>query len=123
MSNDNLNTTLEAIDKFIAEKHEAINLGKKLERLMGNQDFQDVILNGYIEAESQLLFNVLTTPTDKELDESLILQKLQSIRDLKGYVGAGDYPCAIKIEAERAPLDIAGEEEERQRVTAEASGE
>ena len=121
MEQSNLNETLQAIDADIAEKRQAIKRGEALQRLMKNQDFIDVILNGYIEEEARKLFAILTDPTGgSHYSAEKIRLMLEAIRHFKGYVGTDAYKGTVMIEAERAPLNIAGEEDYRKQVTAEA---
>ena len=119
-----LTETLEKIDKYIITQQEAIIKGEKLDRLMKNNDFIDVVLNGYFEAEAQKLFNILIDPSEATpyTDEQIQI-KLSSIRDFKRYVGTDDYSGTIKIEASQAPGNITSNELERKRVTAEAGEE
>ena len=118
-ASSNLKETLEAIDAAIARKKEAIKAGEALNRLMNNPDFKTVILDGYIEAEANKLFKILTDPsgTSPYTDDQVKL-KLAAISHFRGYVGTEDFPGTIKIEAEQAPLDILSEENYRKEVTA-----
>ncbi len=118
----NLKEDLEKIDNLIEEHKGKIERGKALDRLMKNEDFKAVILDGYFEAESQKLFKILTDPTGATpYTEETIRMKLASISDFKGYVGTGDYPGTIKIEAEAAPGIILREELYRNELTASAA--
>lgn len=121
MDTSNLNETLQAIDAVIANKRKAIKRGEALKRLMKNQDFIDVILDGYIEAEARKLFSILTDPSgDSPYTAERIDLMLEAIRHFKGYVGTDTYKGTVMIEAENAPLEIAREEDYRKQVTAEA---
>ena len=121
MEQSNLNETLQAIDAVIADKRQAIKRGEALQRLMKNQDFIDVILNGYIEEEARKLFAILTDPTGgSPYSAEKIHLMLEAISHFKGYVGTDTYKGTVMIEAEQAPLDIANEEDYRKQVTAEA---
>jgi hypothetical protein len=95
-----------------------------LKRLKKNQDFIDVILNRYIDVEAKKLFEILTDPTGATpYTAEQIHLKLESISHLKGFIGTDNYEGAIEINARRAPLDIAREEDYRKEVTAAADGE
>lgn len=118
----NLKETLKSIDNSIDEKKLAVKRGEQLARLRSNSDFVDVIMNGYLKAEELKLFNLLTNPVVSGQDsDEVVKSKLASIRDLKKYLGTETIKGTIEIEAERAPLDIATEEEYRKAVTAEFS--
>ena len=119
-----LNITLKRIDDYIETQEQAIKRGKALERLIKNQDFIDVILEGYIEVEARKLFKILTDPTGaSEYTNEQIHLKLAAISHFKEYVGTDDFKGTIKIEALMAPAKIAGELQERVNVTAEAAME
>jgi hypothetical protein len=121
MVETNLNETLKAIDAVIAERREAIKLGEALNRLMKNQDFIDVILEGYINKEAKKLFAILTDPSGKSpYSAEKIHLMLEAISHFKGYVGTDDFEGTIMMEARRAPQDIAREEDYRKQVTANA---
>jgi len=121
MVETNLNETLKAIDAVIAERREAIKLGEALNRLMKNQDFIDVILEGYINKEAKKLFAILTDPSGKSpYSAEKIHLMLEAISHFKGYVGTDDFEGTIMMEARRAPQDIAREEDYRKQVTADA---
>ena len=121
MDQSNLNETLKAIDAVIAEKQKAIKLGEALTRLKKNQDFIDVILNGYFDVEAKKLFAILTDPTGTSpYSAEKVHLMLEAISHFKGYVGTDTYKGTIMINAEQAPLDIAREEDYRKQVTAEA---
>lgn len=118
-TSSNLKETLEAIDAVIADKKEVIKVGEALKRLMNNPDFKLVILDGYIEAEADKLFKILTDPSGSSpyTDDEIKL-KLAAISHFKGYVGTEDFPGTVKIAAEQAPLDILREENYRKEITA-----
>lgn len=116
----NLKETLAAIDKYIEEQKLNIELGEKLKRLKNNPDFIDVILHGYIDTEEKKLFNILTDPSGKSpYTEDQIRRKLDSICDLKMYIGTDAHIGTIEMAASNAPENILREEEERKNVTAE----
>ena len=118
--NDNLSETLKAIEKYIAEQNKLIELGKDLKSLMADERFQRVILDGYFETESKKLFDTLTNPYSQsaiEADEVQVI--LAGINHFKRFVGTPGNKGTVMIEAEQAPLNIAREEDERARVTAE----
>jgi len=126
METSNLNKQLKAIDKAIEDFKSDIERGKALTRLMANQDFKDVILDGYFEAEANKLFNILVDPTGASPYSNEEIQlKLAAISHFKSYVGTTDFRGTIEMDAERAPSLLMGEEAYRNEVTADfaASGE
>jgi len=119
MDETTLKEDLQKIDQVIELHKGKLEDGKKLERLMKNQDFIDLILVGYFEQEAQKLFKILTDPTGASpYAEETIRLKLASISDFRGYVGTEDYPGTIKIAAEAAPQIILKEELYRNELTA-----
>ena len=120
----NLAKTLEAIDETIAGYRDDIQRGKDLEYLMNEPRFKLLILEGYFKKEAERLFQILTDPTGASPDTNEEIQlKLAAISHFKSYVGTADHAGTIKIEAERAPLAIAREEEYRKEVTATHAAE
>lgn len=115
-ASSNLNETLEKIDTVISEKRLAIEKGKKLEDLMNTPNFIDVILDGFINDEAKRLFDIMVDPTGASpyTNEEIQL-KLAGISTFKKYL------ADIKLEAERAPVDILIEDDYRKQVTAEAA--
>ena len=108
----NLKEQLKEIDDRIAELEKDIEIGKALERLHENEDFQKVILDGYLEDEAKRLFELMTTPMKfkREIMEN-IQEKLSSIRNLKEYF-------AVKLQnAGFAQEQIEEEKEYRKDVT------
>ena len=121
-TSSNLKETLEQIDKVIAERKEAVELGEKLERLKNNPDFKAVILDSYIATEEKKLFKILTDPSGASpYTEAQITLKLNAISDLKAHIGTEDYPGTIKVKADNAPGEILREEQYRKEVTKEHS--
>ena len=119
---DNLNETLKAIDDYIAEQNKLIKLGEDLKGLMADKRFQRVILDGYFETESKKLFDILTNPySQSAIDADEVQVILAGINHFKRFVGTPDNKGTVMIEAEQAPLNIAREEDERARITAEYS--
>ena len=93
-----------------------------LETLKKRPEFIEVILNGYIKAEEDKLFRILTDPTGaSEYSNEQIQLKLASISDFKRYIGTDTYQGTVLDEAKRAPEAILREEAYRKQVTAEAA--
>jgi len=71
----------------IEEAQEKIELYNKYKRLMQNQDFQEVILNGYLQEYAVSLFQELTSgrPADEERMK-MYIRKIEAISTLSGYL-------------------------------------
>jgi hypothetical protein len=118
----NLKETLQLIDEVMAERNASIELGEKLKRLKNNPDFIAVILDGYIATEEKKLFKILTDPSGASpYTEAQITKKLNSISDLKAYIGTEDFPGTIMVKADNAPGELLREEQYRKEVTTEYS--
>ncbi len=120
MDISNLKDTIERIDKFLVNRKEAIRRGEMLNTLKKNPQFIEVILNGYIKAEEEKLFKILTDPSgaSEYTDEQIHLQ-LASISNFKKYIGTDTYPGTVVDAATRAPNEIFKEEQYRKEITAE----
>jgi len=117
---DNLSETLKAIEVYIAKQQELIKRGEDLKGLMADERFKRVILDGYFETESKKLFETLTNPFSSntmEIEDAKVV--LAGINNFKRFVGTPEYKGTVMIEAEQAPLNIAREEDERSKITAE----
>ena len=112
-ANQDMKKALQEVDDRIAELNKNIELGKAIEALHENEDFQRVILSGYLDDEAQRLFGVLVEPSTLKRDVMENIQdKLASIRNLKQYFGTS------LQNAHMAPEQIAEEETYRKTVTA-----
>lgn len=80
----NLTEELTDVDNYIKEQNDLIQTGKYLEELQSSKAFQNVIVQGYVEAETKKLFNLLLTSNDADRD--LILKKIDAIKYFKEYV-------------------------------------
>ena len=123
MDSSNLQTTLNSIEAFTADRELAIERGKMLERLKLNPDFQSLFLEVYIETEARKLFNILTDPTGASpyTDEQIHLM-LAAISYFKGFVGTPDFRGTIEVDAELAVSEIEREQDYRKELT-ESNGE
>jgi hypothetical protein len=113
MAETNLKTELADIDSRIATLRKNIELGEALQKLHENEDFKNVILEGYMDDEAERIFKVLVDPSHnlkRDIMENL-MDKLMAIRSIKQYFGT------ILINAAMAPEEIANEEKYRKEVT------
>jgi len=118
----NLKSTLERIDKYIDTQKDLIKRGKALKRLLSNDDFQLVILDGYIDSEAQKLFTMLTDPSGElPYPMETIHLKLEAISHLKGYIGTKDFKGTVLTLADNAVGNIIKEEDYRKEITSKFS--
>ena len=115
----NLTTDLQLTDEAIAAEKRKIAKAEALDRLIDNPDFILVIQQGYLEDEANSLFDLLTSvPSQRrEITEST-LDKLNSIRHFKEYIGTSTYPGVVRRNAEVAPEIIVEQEQYRKQITA-----
>jgi len=114
MDLSNLNETLNNIEDYKKSQQEAIRLGTCLEVLMKDQNFKDVILNGYVEVRTDELFKTLMDYNSEELPED-VWKEINSIKGLTHYLET------IRINKANAPENIHRNDLERIRVTAESA--
>ncbi len=108
----NFKEELQAIDDRIDELKYNIELGKALEELHEDERFQKVILNGYLEKESERLFGVLVSPSSMKRDQmENISDKLAAIRNIKQFFGT------MLINANMAQEQIDEENDFRKEIT------
>ena len=105
------------IDARIRDTKATIQLGKDLETLHEMPEFQSVLLNGYLCAEAERIFGVLTDSTHNLKRDSMenLMDKLTSIRNVKQFFGV------IMQSAEAAKDSLEDEEAYRLEVTARDS--
>jgi glutaredoxin 2 len=119
---DELTLELERIDNRIAELNDAIKRGDALERLMKNEDFKLVILDGYLDEEATRIFdNLVRVPAIRKESNDIMMDKLNSIRHMKEYIGTPTYPGTVLSAAMHAPEQIEAEQDYRLEVTSNAS--
>ncbi len=109
----NLQVELADIDARIKTLNDNVQLGKDLEKLHEDKRFENVILKGYLEAEAERIFGVLTDPSHhlkRDVMENL-MDKLTSTRNIKQYFGT------VLMNAAMAPEEIITEEGYRKEVT------
>ena len=108
----NLTKQLTLVDERIDALKLNIEKAEAVERLEKNEDFQMIILDGYLDAEAKRLFEVLVEPSTLKRDVmENIHDKLNSIRNLKQYFGV------LGQNATMAPDSINEEETYRKQVT------
>lgn len=125
IQSNNLNETLTTIDECIDVKKKDIELGEALKRLKKNPDYKLVIVDSYIKAETNRLFEILTDPSgDSKSSPEEIQRMIDAINHFKGHVGIDSHIGTIETNALNSPSEILREEIYRKEVTAEyANGE
>ena len=105
--------SLVEVDARIEDLQSQVEIGAAIERLHENADFQTVILDGYLDAEADRLFGILTNPTFFKRDQmENTMDRLNSVRHIREYF-------MVKLqEADAAPTQIASENEFRSEITA-----
>lgn len=119
-----LTETLSAIDKSIAEYEAKVARGEALARMKETSDYKLVFEEGYIDAEANRLFEMLTAvPAIRRETMEVMKDKLEAIRHFKEYVGTDTYPGIVMSEANSAEDNINREKNYRLEVTATSSEE
>lgn len=120
MDASNLQETLKAIEQAIAIREADKKRGEALRLLKLDPNFQEIIVKGYIESESEMLCNILTDPEYLgPYSKEEVLLKLDAINDIKRYIGYGKCEGTIATLAKDADNYIAAENEFRKDITAE----
>ena len=105
--NTNLVSEIEEIDKDISEKQKIANRYKALERLMVNQDFIDVILNGYLKENAEKVFAQLTLPSSyRTISKDECEEVLSAVRSLNKYIGVDNFVGDLYYDGTKAIEDI-----------------
>jgi len=80
-----------AIEANIQHAEKVVERGKALERLMNNDDFKNVILDGYIGDLAESLFLELTKPLQSNsIPYESCKEGLEAIRHIQSYIGSRD---------------------------------
>lgn len=83
------NDQIEAIERDISKARTSVEFGKQLQRLRGNRDFKEVVLNGYFEKEAVRLVHLKAEPhmQDHESQASIVKQ-IDAIGAFSGFMNA-----------------------------------
>jgi len=112
----NLKQELKEIDDKIAELEEFVKLGEAVGRLIVNEDYIKVFVDGFFDSERDRIAGVLTTPNSFDRGQlNIFMEKLASIRHAKEYIKV----CMINYDT--AMQRIEDEKEYRKKVTARYS--
>jgi len=99
----NIKDQIERIDSAIEVQEWYIKRNEALERLKQNDDFQTVIMDGYINIEADRVYQKLTDPRlAKPEDKESYLHQLETIKDIQRYLGTETYKGTVAILAANA---------------------
>lgn len=102
----NIDEQIEAIDRDLEVLEWNIKRAEALDKLLDMEEFQLVIIEGYLEIEAQRVFNLLTHPlTVKPEDKNSYLSQLETIQNLGRYLGTPEYKGVVKISANNSIKD------------------
>lgn len=102
----NIDEQVRVIDKDLEVLEWNIKRGEALDKLMQTEEFQLVMIEGYLEIEAERVFNLLTHPlTVKPDDKNNYLSQLDTIKNLSRYLGSPEYKGTVKISAANAVKD------------------
>lgn len=102
----NIDEQIEIIDKDLEVLEWNIQRAKALDKLMGMEEFQLVMIEGYLEIEANRVFSLLTHPlTVKPDDTKSYLSQLDTIKNLSRYLGSPEYKGTINILAVNSAKD------------------
>jgi hypothetical protein len=102
----NIDEQIKEIDNNLEVLDWNIKRAEALEKLIGMEEFQLVIMEGYLEIEAERVFNLLTHPlTVKPEDKESYLSQLDTIKNLGRYLGTSEYKGVIKISADNSKKD------------------
>jgi hypothetical protein len=115
MEKSTLKEKLSEIDAFIDEQKGYLEVAECAARLEENEDFQKIIVEGFLDKEANRIMGALTTPGSFDKGKLDILQeKLASIRHFK------EYFKMLAIQAHLAPEHIANHQKYREDLLKEA---
>lgn len=102
----NIDEQIEAIDRDLEVLEWNIKRAEALDKLLKMEEFQLVMIEGYLEIEAQRVFNLLTHPlTVKPEDKNSYLSQLETIQNLGRYLGTPEYKGIVKISANNSIKD------------------
>ena len=103
----NIDEQIAQIDAAIEEQKHYIKRAEALERLKQTDDFQLVMVEGYIENESNRVFNLLLSPrVTKPEEKESYLHQLETIKDIVRYIGDDTYKGTVAILGQNAKTII-----------------
>ena len=102
----NIDEQIEVIDRDLEVLEWNIKRAEALDKLLKMEEFQLVMIEGYLEIEAQRVFNLLTHPlTVKPEDKNSYLSQLETIQNLGRYLGTPEYKGIVKISANNSIKD------------------
>jgi hypothetical protein len=113
MTDNEKKQQLAQIDAEIEYVNKLIRAAEDLEKLHQNDEFKNIILDGYLDKEAERIFSNLVEPTYMKRENlQNLIDKINSIRDLKTYFRT------ILINAEQAKDEKVELYKLREKVTA-----
>ena len=120
----NIDEQIKEIDNDIETQEWFLKRGEALKRLNENEDFQLVMIDGYLEVEAQRVFELLTHPlTTKPEEKSSYLSQLETIKNIGRYLGCENYAGIVAITANNAKKYISDLVATKQELIASGKGE
>ena len=103
----NIDEQIEIIDRDLEVLTWNIKRAEALDKLLGMEEFQLVMIEGYLEIEADRVFGLLTHPlTVKPDDKESYLSQLETIKNLGRYLGTPEYKGIVKISADNSKKDM-----------------
>lgn len=94
----NIDEQIARIDASIEAHKVNVARAEALERLMKTEDFQLVMIDGYLETEANRVFNLLISPrVTKPEEKESYLSQLETIKNVNRYLGDDDYKGTVAI--------------------------
>lgn len=99
----NIDEKIKQLDFEIAQYENLIQRAKDLKELKEDERFQRVFFEGFLEEESQRIFELLTHPlTVKSEDVHNYESQLATIKNMGRYFGTPTYKGTVEIQAGNA---------------------
>lgn len=93
-------TEIEALNLEINSFKRIASRYTALERLLQNKDFQDVILDGFVNETSNKIFNQLILPVKvRTIDKETCDSTLNAIAMINKYIGVGEFKGDLYYDA------------------------
>ncbi len=102
----NIDKQIEEIDKNLEVLEWNIARGEALDKMLSDENFKLLMIEGYLEIEANRVFGLLTHPlTIKPDDKDSYLSQLETIKNVSRYLGSDSYKGTVRIVAENSKRD------------------
>lgn len=102
----NIDKQIEEIDKNLEVLEWNIARGEALDKMLSDENFRLLMIEGYLEIEANRVFGLLTHPlTIKPDDKDSYLSQLETIKNVSRYLGSDSYKGTVRIVAENSKRD------------------